>query len=533
MAESMKNENVTLTEMSATELAGMIKAGDVSASEVTEAHVRRIEAVNPKLNAVVIPLFEEALAQAKAADERQAQGKPLGILHGVPMTIKEQFQVLGTQTTLGLKHLVGNRANKEGPLVNRLRCAGAVILGKTNVAQTLIYHESDNPIYGRTNNPWNLDRTPGGSSGGESAIIAAGGSPLGLAGDLGGSVRIPAHFCGISGLKPTTLRLTNDDIPTGLFTGGQEAIMAQPGPIARSVSDLCLAMEVLAAPFTEDTTELIPPTPWPDPKKIVIKGLRIGMFTDDGFFPASPAIRRAVEEAGSALKDRDAVVNSFVPPDVAEGIRLFLAIEGADGGAWIRHLLEKDNPEPSVKGLLQGGSMPNAIRPLIAGLLRSRGQHRLAFVLRSLGKLSALKYWQAVESRNNYRARFLAAMEQFDALICPPHALPALTHGGSVNLHVGNAASYAVLHNVLGTPAGVVAATRVRKGEESDRTLSKDISERDARKVEENSTGLPVGVQVVSRHWREDIVLAVMAALEEHFQAQPDYPKSPISLGAE
>lgn len=287
MAGSRQRTNGSITDMSATELAQMIKAGEVSAKEVVEAHIRRIEAVNPKLNAVVIPLFDEALAQARDADEQQAQRKPLGPLHGVPITIKEQFQVMGTQTTLGLKHLVGNRAKQEGPLVTRLRRAGAIILGKTNVAQTLIYHESDNPVYGQTKNPWKLDRTPGGSSGGEAAIIAAGGSPLGLGGDLGGSIRVPAHFCGICGLKPTTLRLTNDDIQAGLFSGGQEAILAQPGPMARTVADLCLAMEVLAAPGEESTSEFIPPIPWPDPKKVSIKGLRIGMYTYDGFFPAS------------------------------------------------------------------------------------------------------------------------------------------------------------------------------------------------------------------------------------------------------
>ncbi|MBI4333015.1 MAG: amidase [Chloroflexi bacterium] len=522
--------------LSATELARRIRARELSALEVAEAHVRRIESVDKHLNAVVIPLFDEALSRAKAADERQAQGKPPGPLHGVPVTIKEQFRVMGTQTTLGLKHLVGNRATAEGPLVTRLRRAGAIILGKTNVAQTLIYHESDNPVYGRTSNPWNLKRTPGGSSGGEAAIIAAGGSPLGLGGDLGGSIRIPAHFCGIQGLKPTTLRLTNDDVPPGLFSGGQEAILAQPGPIARTVADLCLAMEVLATPGPDGASELIPPMPWPDPSKISIRGLRVGMYTDDGFFSASPALRRAVNEAGGALRTRGAEVEYFAPPDVSEGVRLFLAIEGADGGAWIRSLLKDDRPEPSVRGLLRGSGTPNALRPLISGLLRYRGQHRLAFVLGSLRLMSAREYWQAVAARNTYRSRFLHDMEQgkFDALICPPHALPALTHGGSVDLHVGNAASYAVLYavlyNVLGMPAGVVSATRVRKSEHSDRPASRDMTEREARSVEEDGAGLPVGVQVAARHWREDIVLAVMAALEEHFRTLPDYPVCPVTV---
>lgn len=532
MAEPKTENGRTRTDMSATELARIIKAGEVSAKEVVEAHIRRIEAVNPKLNAVVIPLFNEALAEAKAADEQQAQGKPLGPLHGVPITIKEQFQVMGTQTTLGIKRLAGNKATKEGPLITRLRHAGAIILGKTNVAQTLFYHESDNPVYGRTNNPWNLDRTPGGSSGGEAAIIAAGGSPLGLGGDLGGSIRLPAHFCGICGLKPTAGRLTNDDVPPGLFAVFQDAIVPQPGPLARTVADLCLAMEILASPGTETTSELIPPIPWPDSKKISVKGLRVGMYSDDGFFPAAPELRRAVAEAGKALKAAGARVESFAPPDVAEGVRLFLAILGADGGDWLKALLGGDLPEPSLKGFLMGAGMPNVLRPLISGLVESRGQSRLASTIRSLRRMSAKEYWQAVQDRNVYRARFLAAMEQagLDALICPPHALPALTHGGSVNLHPGNAASYAVLYNVLGMPAGVVAATKVRKGEESDRSSSKDATERDARNVEEDSAGLPIGVQVVARHWREDIVLAIMAALEEHFRMQPDYPKCPVTL---
>ncbi len=533
MPESMNRENKKLTEMSITELAKMIRSGDVSSQEIVEAHIQRIEAVNPKLNAVVIPLFDEAIDQAKLADKLQRQDKPLGPLHGIPITIKEQYQVMDTQTTLGLRHLMGNFAKQEGPLVTRLRSAGAIILGKTNVAQTLLYHESDNPVYGRTNNPWNLDKTPGGSSGGEAAIIAAGGSPLGLAGDLGGSIRVPAHFCGLQGLKPTSLRLTNDDVPKELLSGSQDAIIAQPGPIARTVADLCLAMGVLATPGTDITSELIPPIPWPDPQRISIKELRIGIFSDNGFFLASPAIRRAVEEAGKALSGRGAHVETFAPPDVSEGIRLFLAITVADGGAWIQSMLGGDPPEPSVKGILQAGSMPKAIRPLIAALLRFRGQHRLAFALQSSGKLSAREYWKEVESRNSYQGRFLKAMtqERFDALICPPHALPALYHRGSVSLNVTNAASYSVLFNVLGMPAGVVAATRVRKGEGSDRPITNDTSEQDARKVEENSIGLPVGVQVVARHWREDIVLAVMASLEEHFRSQPDYPKCPVSVG--
>ena len=202
-----------LVEQTATELAQFIRSGEVSAQEVVEAHIQRIEEANPHLNAVVYPLFEQARIAAKEADRQQASGKSLGSLHGVPVTIKDQFEVAGTPATWGLPGRAGKIATEDGPLVRRLRDAGAILLGKTNVSQLLLYNAADNPLYGRTNNPWDPERTPGGSSGGEAAIIAACGSPLGLGGDIGGSLRGPAHFCGIATLKPTSRRLTTLDNP--------------------------------------------------------------------------------------------------------------------------------------------------------------------------------------------------------------------------------------------------------------------------------------------------------------------------------
>ena len=237
----------TITSLSAAEIARKIRAKELSAREVVDAQIRRIEEVNPLLNAVVIPLFEQARREADAADTAQLRGDPLGPLHGVPITIKEQFLVEGTATTFGLPSQKHHRAEEDGPLVKRLRDAGAIILGKTNVSQMLLFIESDNHLYGRTNNPWNLERTCGGSSGGEAAIIAAGGSPLGLGGDFGGSIREPAHFYGIQGLKPTSLRLTNFDTRSDLLPRGQEVILPQPGPMARTVADLAQS-ETIQAP---------------------------------------------------------------------------------------------------------------------------------------------------------------------------------------------------------------------------------------------------------------------------------------------
>ena len=288
MAQQQLQQREAITDLSASEIAQRIQAGHLSAREVVESHIQRIEAVNPQLSAVVIPLFEEARTQAVAADQAQRRGEPLGPLHGVPITIKEQHRVKGTQTTLGAAHQMGKVYRSEGPLVTKLRQAGAIILGKTNILQALMGWESDNRVYGRTNNPWNLGRSPGGSSGGESAIIAARGSPLGLAADLGGSIRVPAHFCGLHGLKPTSGRLTNDDFPSGLLplANGLAAMVQQAGPIARTVADLQLVMALLAKTSLEVTRDLVPPVPWSDPAAVRVEDLRLGIFADNGLFPA-------------------------------------------------------------------------------------------------------------------------------------------------------------------------------------------------------------------------------------------------------
>ena len=492
MSNNMKQqEDATLTSLSASELARRIAAGRLSSQEVVEAHIRRIEVVNPRLNAVVVSLFEQARAEASRADHLREQGTLLGPLHGVPITLKEQFMVSGTPTTVGLLSHKSQLMEQEGPLVTRLRQAGAIVLGKTNVSQLLLSLSGscENPVYGRTNNPWNLARTPGGSSGGEAAIIAAGGSPLGLGADNGGSIRVPAHFCGLYSLLPTARRLTNLDSPAYAEVAGQEAMIAQPCPIARSAQDLCLAMNILAAPGLNALDPAVPPVPWPDPTAVSLTGLRIGMSTENGVFSVAPAIRRAVEETAQILRTRGAVVEPWNPPDVAEAVRLFFGLRSADGFASYKRLLGDDPCEHSIEATLQ--SLPGAV--------------------------SVDQYWHLVEEFNQYRQRFLTALDaqRFDALLCPPYALPAPTHASPGSLNVTNAGSYAILSNVLGFPAGVAPVTRVHPGEESERSVGNDSVERAARAVEMNSAGLPVGVQVVARPWREDIVLALMAALEE------------------
>ncbi len=513
--------------LTATEIAQKIKVGEISARDAVETHISRIEEVNPRINAVVIPLFEQARKEAEAADTVQRQGHSLGLLHGVPITIKEQFLVKGTATSFGVLHQKNHLSAEDGPLVKRLRDAGAIVLGKTNISQLLIYIESDNPVYGRTNNPWNLERTCGGSSGGEAAIIAAGGSPLGLGADLGGSIREPAHFCGIHGFKPTSGRLTNLDTRADVFPGGQEVIVLQPGPMARSVADLVLAMDILATSGDESLDPSIAPVPWRKTSDVEVSALRIAFYLDDGYFSASPAIRRVVEEAANALRVVGAQVEHWAPPDVSQAVRLYFSILTADGANSIRRALGPDKAMPQIRGILQSTGMQRPMRNLFATIMQASGQKRLASVLRAVGARSTEDFWKLIEERNLYRQRFIQALDagRFDAILCPPTSLPAVLHGSTANLLDFD--SYARVYNLLGMPAGVVAAGRVRMGEESDRQPSKDKAEQTALQMEKGSAGLPVGVQVVARHWREDIALAVMGVLESHFKTQADYPTLP------
>ena len=519
-----------ITALSAIAMAERIASGALSSSEVVEAHIRRIESVNPRLNAVVVPLFEQARKEAATADQARARGETLGPLHGVPITIKESFDVKGTPTTMGLSARVNERAQSDGPTVARLRAAGAIILGKTNVPQMVMYNEADNPVYGRTNNPWNAERAPGGSSGGCAAIVAANGSPLSLGSDIGGSVRLPANACGIHSLKPTSGRLTM--LGHAAIFAGLEAVVAQPGPLARSVADLNLALKVLAAPGQELLDPSIAPVPLREVSRELPTGLRVAMFTDNNFFRAAPALRRAVLEAADALRARGVVVDEWQPPDVGEAWRIYLGLVFGDGMSSVGRALKGSKIDWRLRGITWGAVPPKIFYKLSAWQWALLGQKRIARDLGGLGRLSTKAYWRLVDERTHYRAAFIAALDagRYDAIICPPDGLPALRHGSSFLL--SNALSYTSLFNLLGMPAGVVAATRVRAEEESDRRPSLDVVERMARKVEIGSAGLPVGVQVAARHWREDVALSIMFALEEHFRDQPDYPVGKAMMNA-
>ena len=509
-----------LNRLSGQRIVEMLRAGELSACEVLDAYAERIAKVNPALNALVVPLLDEARKTASSLDEAYIRREPLGPLHGLPITVKESIEVAGTPSTLGLTNRMPHRATVDAPQVAALKQAGAVLVGKTNVSLLLRAYETDNPVYGRTNNPWNLSRAPGGSSGGEGSLIAAGGAVLGLGSDLAGSIRLPAHACGVHGLRPTAGRLTmmgHARIHSKLLS----AIPSQAGPISKNVADLKLAMSVLAAPGHEACDPSVPPVPWND--SVDVTKLRIGYYTDNRILTPAPAIQRAIRDAVRALQMTGAEVVEWQPPDCSEAWEIQLRLMCADGLASYRHALRN-----SKGGRVRLAAMPGSIRSLASLLAQVVGQRKLAAALRYKHRASLEQYSDLLGRRRNYSLRFLRALEQsrLDAIICPPDALPALRHGSSASVSACSI-SYPGLYSLLGMPCGVVAATRVRADEETQRNGRRDFFERAAHRVELGSVGLPVGVQVVGRHWREDVVLAVMTALEDHFRQQPDYPAWP------
>ena len=322
---------------SACEIARALREKEVSALEVVETHLRRIEATHSTLNAVVTLAADRAMDEARAADSRQARGEPLGALHGVPVTIKDSIETAGILTTGGTTGLAKHVPERDAPVVARLREAGAIVLGKTNTPELTLGGESDNLIFGRTNNPYRLDRTPGGSSGGAAAIIAAGGAALDLGSDVGGSIREPAHYCGIAGIKPTTGRVPG----TGHIPASYGAFdtFAQIGPMARRVEDIELALGIVSGIDWSDPS--VVPMPLGSSTSITLDRLRVATYTDNGLMAPVAEIAEAVNDADAALAAGGVEVVRALPEAIPDAVGLIPRIRAAEGGAPVRYALDR------------------------------------------------------------------------------------------------------------------------------------------------------------------------------------------------
>jgi amidase len=448
--------------LSGTAQARLIRSGEVSATELVEAHLRRIEAVNPCLNAVAEVLEETALESAARVDRERAQGNPLPALAGVPFSIKDSIEVEGTVCTAGtLGRKSAAPSIQDATVVARLRAAGAIPIARTNLPDLLFAFESDNLIRGRTNNPYDFSRSSGGSSGGEAALIAACGSPFGLGSDAAGSVRLPAHFCGIASIKPTSGRLPRTGhVPPA---GGWIETLWQIGPMARRVEDLSSMMSLLAVPDGCDHT--VVGMPFGDPAKVRMKDLRIAFFTDNGIVPAEPETIAVVRQAAASLSDAIGRIEERRPPGVDESYELEMRMIGPDGGDGLRALLTALGTTRTHR-LLDGWLMKlEPCRTTLDGFA---------------------EYWAALD---RFRARMFAFLENYDAIISPVFIEAALPHGSSIEERTFQGFSYTMTHNLTGWPAAVV-------------------------RCGQTATGLPIGVQIAAHPWREDVALRIAAQLE-------------------
>src|SRR5256886_3732562 len=450
---------------STTQLAAAIRAGHVSATEVLQAHLAQIATHNPTLNAIITMDAERARERAREADKALARGEVWGPLHGVPFTLKDAHATAGMRTTTGFPPLADYVPQEDSTVTARLKAAGGILLGKTNVAMMLADYQSTNPIFGRTNNPWNIERTPGGSSGGAAAALAAGMTPFDIGTDLSATIRIPAHFCGVYGLKPTEQRVPLTRLIPGLQTPRSVRIMSCIGPMARTVEDLALLYSIIAGPDGRDTE--VQPVLVDEVSHIALGNLRVAFAPTFPGLPVAAEIRGAVEELAKQLRPLCAAVEEAALPQVDFNQELMNA------GALIGMLVGAFQPEEQVR--------PTTLA----------------------------QYLEALDRRDQSIIAWEQFFEKWDVLLCPPSMVTAFPHcepGSPLRVDDQEVIYWAVsghgtLFNYTGHPAVVLPYK-----------LDRD--------------GLPLGIQLVGKRWDESHLLAMAKVLSEvtgPFQRPPGY----------
>ena len=360
----------------AVDLAAMVKAREISPVELMRLHIQRIERVNPALNAVVVERFDAARAEAKSAEERLMKEKPesLPAFHGVPCTIKEFMGIEGMPNTGGVVAHENRKATRDATVVARVRAAGAIPMGLTNVPEGGLWMETECKVYGRTNNPWNVKRTPGGSSGGEGAIIAAGASPFGLGADVGGSIRIPAAFCGIFGHKPSGRLVPT----TGHFPAADDPIAHALclGPMTRSARDLMPLLRIIAGPDGECAAAR--EMPLGDPESVRLDGMKVVILDNGGRPRIRRSMQEAIQRAAAALEARGARVETLEIPELRLGVEIWggMLSDGADPDAY-KTTLSPDRPLQLHKEFVR--------------VMLGRSRHTAAALMMAVGDVAAKK----------------------------------------------------------------------------------------------------------------------------------------------
>ena len=456
---------------SITKLAELIHNRKVSPVEVVQTCLSRIELLNPKLNAIVT-IAPNVMEKAREAEAAVMRGDALGSLHGVPLTIKDTIETEGLRTTSGSAMRAQFIPDHDAASVARLKTAGALILGKTNPAEMAMDYSADNPVFGRTNNPHDLSLTPGGSSGGEAAAISSGMSPGGLGSDLAGSIRIPSHFCGIAGLKPSVGQVPGaGQFPPAI---GPYSLGAAIGPMARSVDDLHVLFNALittgvSQPFAEPGANIFEER---RALRNVVSGCRIAWYTDDKVSPVTEETRCAVETAARALRDAGLTTEETRPPGVERGHDLWLKLFSRASVVQLRNVYagHEDRGGEFVRWRLATADdvEPTSVDDYIG-------------------------FWL---DRDRLRARLIEWMQYTPLIIAPVGATAAYQHDthkvtvGDRTMSTFRAFSYSQTFNVFDLPVVTIPASHTK-------------------------SGLPIGIQIIGRPFEEEIVLAAAAIIED------------------
>jgi Asp-tRNA(Asn)/Glu-tRNA(Gln) amidotransferase A subunit family amidase len=460
-----------------TEIAQEIRSKSVSPVEVVELHLKRIEALQPSLNAFVHLDAEGVRQQAREAENSVLRRAQLGLLHGVPLTIKSCIDVAGWPCPAGSLLRKDYVAKQDAPLVSRLKSAGAILLGNTNTPEFLMAYETDNSLNGKTSNPWDLAHSSGGSSGGEAAAIAAGCSAGGVGSDGGGSIRVPAHFCGICGLKPTPGRVP----ATGHFPPGAGAFswIGVVGPMARTIADVRALFEVMAGPDAGDA--LSAPVPLRSYTEDELRGTRIGILESEALGVATPETRAAVARAAKLLREGGFTVEPFQLNCLDRALDVWWFFFGPVIGNLIRHSIAVHE---------------NQISPMLCEYLSCAT---------SGNSITLDQFTKACAERDLLRAEILRRMQDTPVLLSPVSTGPAFRHGqGNYSPGTGyrETMRFSQWLNLAGFP-GVSVPVAV------------------------SNEGLPIGVQVIARPFEDELALAVAEAIEQvrgPWQPPPAFP---------
>ncbi|OCT82705.1 hypothetical protein XELAEV_18025235mg [Xenopus laevis] len=497
--------------LSLPQLSSKLKDGTLSPEMVLHSYMRKALDVTSELNCVTdyLPECETQLAHLRGL-------KTKGLLYGVPISLKDNFNYKGHDSTLGLLNQLNHPASEDSVIVKVLKAQGALPFLKTNIPQSMLNYDCCNPIYGRTLNPLNHKKTPGGSSGGEGSLIAAGGSILGFGSDIGGSIRFPSAFCGICGLKPTDNRLSKLGVKKS--AGGQKSVAAMIGPLAKDVDSLVLCMRALLCEEMFQLDPTIPPLPFSEEIYSSNRPLCIGYYETDDATMATPSMKRAVCETKELLEKAGHRLVPFTPPSVEKSM-FELVLKGilADGGSTFLDNFKGDRVDPTLKTQVTSYGLPSWLKSFVSFIVKPVFP-RLSKLLQNIKGISSVKdLWKHHLEVEAYRQEFIAQWKklELDAVLCPILS-PALTIGYPGKL--STAVSYTILYNLLDFPVGVVPVTTVTKEDEEGLKAyeghHKDYWDKLLKEALSDSIGLPVSVQCVALPWQEEQCLRLMKEVE-------------------